>query len=55
MHRARLAYAAYVGFLQLMLQLQLPRMDQDDFDSYIDHVIETLIPPRITASVRAVG
>jgi AcrR family transcriptional regulator len=53
MHRARLAYAAYVGFLQLMLQLQLPRMDQDDFDSYVDHVLEALIPPRIAAPTRA--
>ena len=44
MNRARLAYSAYVGFLQLMLQLELPRMDQDEFDSYVVHVVDTLIP-----------
>ncbi|PZQ23526.1 MAG: TetR family transcriptional regulator [Stenotrophomonas acidaminiphila] len=38
-HRARLAYAAYVGFLQLSLQLQQPR-----FETYLEHVISTLIP-----------
>ena len=45
MHRARLAYSAYVGFLQLMLQLELPRMDTDDFEAYVAHVVATLIPP----------
>lgn len=44
MHRARLAYAAYVGFLQLMLQLRLPRMDADEFEGYVAHVVATLIP-----------
>ena len=44
MHRARLAYSAYVGFLQLMLQLKLPRMDSDEFESYVAHVVSTLIP-----------
>jgi AcrR family transcriptional regulator len=42
-HRARLAYAAYVGMLQLMMQLGLPRMDLAEFDDYVGHVIETLI------------
>jgi AcrR family transcriptional regulator len=42
-HRARLAYAAYVGMLQLMLQLRLPRMEQHEFDDYVTHVIDTLI------------
>ena len=42
--RARLAYAAYVGFLQLMLQLKLQRMDAEEFDSYVEHVVSTLIP-----------
>ncbi|HET7844878.1 MAG TPA: helix-turn-helix domain-containing protein [Xanthomonadales bacterium] len=46
MDRARLAYAAYVGFLQLMLQLDLPRMAQDEYDSYVEHVAATLIPSR---------
>jgi AcrR family transcriptional regulator len=44
MHRARLAYAAYVGFLQLMLQLRLPRMQHEEFESYVHHVAATLIP-----------
>lgn len=44
-HRARLAYAAYVGFLQLMLLLKLERMTPEDFDAYVEHVIATLIPP----------
>jgi AcrR family transcriptional regulator len=46
MDRARLAYAAYVGFLQLMLQLDLPRMTPEEYDSYVAHVATTLIPPR---------
>jgi AcrR family transcriptional regulator len=45
MHRARLAYTAYVGFLQLALQLQLPRMRAEEFESYVDHVVATLVPP----------
>ncbi|HVF34730.1 MAG TPA: helix-turn-helix domain-containing protein [Candidatus Saccharimonadia bacterium] len=44
MHRARLAYSAYVGFLQLMLQLKLPRMDSEDFEGYVAHVVAALIP-----------
>lgn len=43
-HRARLAYAAYVGFLQLALQLGMPRLDHAEFEAYVEHVIETLIP-----------
>ena len=43
-HRARLAFSAYVGFLQLMLQLKLPRLSSDEFDAYIEHMIATLIP-----------
>jgi AcrR family transcriptional regulator len=43
-HRARLTYAAYVGFLQLSLQLQQPRMSHDEFEAYLEHVISTLIP-----------
>jgi len=45
-HRARLAYAAYVGFLQLALQLGMPRLDQAEFENYVQHVIDTLIPSR---------
>ena len=43
-HRARLAYAAYVGFLQLSLQLQQPRLHHDEFEAYVEHVMDTLIP-----------
>ena len=43
-HRARLAYAAYVGFLQLSLQLGMPRLDHAQFEAYVEHVIATLIP-----------
>lgn len=44
-HRARLTYAAYVGFLQLSLQLHQPRLDHAGFESYVEHVMSTLIPP----------
>ena len=44
-HRARLAYSAYTGFLQLSLQMGLPRLSHDEFEAYVDHVIATLIPP----------
>ncbi|MFN3842422.1 MAG: TetR/AcrR family transcriptional regulator [Rehaibacterium terrae] len=43
-HRARLTYAAYVGFLQLSLQLQQPRLHHDEFEAYVEHVMATLIP-----------
>ena len=43
-HRARLTYAAYVGFLQLALQLGMPRLEHAEFDAYVQHVIDTLIP-----------
>jgi AcrR family transcriptional regulator len=43
-HRARLTYAAYVGFLQLSLQLQQPRLHHDEFEQYVEHVMATLIP-----------
>lgn len=42
--RARLVYSVYAGFLQLASQPGLPRMDHDEFEAYIDHVIDTLIP-----------
>ncbi len=42
--RAMLTYAAYVGYLQLLEQHQAPEPDGDDFDPYLDHVINTLIP-----------
>ena len=43
-HRARLTYAAYVGFLQLNLQLQQARMPQEEFEAYVDHLTRTLVP-----------
>jgi AcrR family transcriptional regulator len=43
-NRARLAYAAYVGFLQLALQLGQPRLHRDELDAYVRHVAATLIP-----------
>ncbi|MBA3487201.1 MAG: TetR/AcrR family transcriptional regulator [Lysobacter sp.] len=43
-HRARLAYAAYVGFLQLNLQLHQTRLQHDEFEAYVEHVMATLIP-----------
>lgn len=43
-HRARLTYAAYVGFLQLNLQLHQPRMPQDQFEDYVAHLTRTLVP-----------
>jgi len=42
--RARLTYAAYVGFLQLSLQLKQPRLSHEEFDAYVGHVVSTLIP-----------
>ena len=44
-HRALLCYSVYAGFLQLNLQLGLPRLnDHADLDAFIDHTMETLIP-----------
>lgn len=42
--RARLTYAAYAGFLQLSLQLGLPRLSHAEFDEYVEHAMSTLIP-----------
>jgi AcrR family transcriptional regulator len=44
-HRARLLYAAYVGFLQLNLQLHQMRMQHEEFEAYVEHMMATLIPP----------
>jgi len=43
-HRARLAYSAYVGLLQLTLQLRSSRLSSEDFDAYVGHMIDTLVP-----------
>ena len=44
LNRARLTYAAYVGFLQLNFTLGLPRLNHDEFDDYVEHMIGALIP-----------
>ncbi|HEY9130763.1 MAG TPA: helix-turn-helix domain-containing protein [Dyella sp.] len=44
LNRARLTYAAYVGFLQLNFTLGLPRISHEEFDAYVEHMIRTLIP-----------
>jgi AcrR family transcriptional regulator len=43
-HQARLTYSVYLGFLQLQRQHQTPSLSSEDFDAYIEHVIQTLIP-----------
>lgn len=45
-HRARLTYAAYIGLLQLNMQIKQFRLHQDEFEEYIQHVMDTLIPSR---------
>jgi AcrR family transcriptional regulator len=44
LNRARLTYAAYVGFLQLNFTLGLPRLNHEEFEAYVEHTIATLIP-----------
>lgn len=43
-HRARLTYAAYVGFLQLNLTLELPHLSHEQYEAYVEHVIGALVP-----------
>ena len=43
-YRARLAYSAYVGFLQLTLQLKSLKLSNEDLEAYVEHVIGALIP-----------
>lgn len=43
-HRARLAYSAYIGLLQLTLQLRSSRLSSEVFDAYVGHMIDTLVP-----------
>jgi len=43
-HQARLTYSVYLGFLQLQRQHQTPSLSSEDFEAYIEHVIQTLIP-----------
>lgn len=44
-NQARLTYSVYLGFLQLQRQHQTPSLSSEEFEEYIEHVIETLIPP----------
>lgn len=41
--RARLAYTAYAGFLQLAWA-GLPRLTHEEFEQYMEHVMATLLP-----------
>ncbi len=43
-NQARLTYSVYLGFLQLQKQHQTPSLSSEEFDAYIEHVIDTLIP-----------
>ncbi|MGH8191850.1 MAG: TetR/AcrR family transcriptional regulator [Rhodanobacteraceae bacterium] len=43
-HRARLTYAAYVGFLQLNLTLEMPHLSHEQYEAYVEHVIRALVP-----------
>ena len=43
-YQARLTYSVYLGFLQLQRQHQTPSLSSGEFDDYIDHLINTLIP-----------
>lgn len=47
-HRARLTYAAYVGFLHLSLQAQQDRLAHEEYEAYVEHVMQTLIPYNMT-------
>ena len=44
LHRARLTYSTYLGFLQLKAQHQTPNLSSGEFEDYMTHVIATLIP-----------
>lgn len=44
LNRALLVYASYVGFLQLNLQLGYPKLSHAEFEQYVAHLTETLIP-----------
>jgi len=51
-NRARLAYSAYVGFVQLS-RIGQPRMSHEEFEAYIRDFIETLVPRKCNARVIA--
>lgn len=41
--RANLLYSSYVGYLQLQAQGLVPDPDDEEFDLYVRHIIETLV------------
>ncbi|MGV6852458.1 MAG: TetR/AcrR family transcriptional regulator [bacterium] len=43
-YRARLTYTAYIGFLQLTKQMHGVHLRGDEFEEYMQHLIETLVP-----------
>ncbi len=43
-YRARLVYSAYIGFLQLNLQLPQDRPPKEEYEAYVAHMMATLIP-----------
>jgi hypothetical protein len=47
-NQARMIYSVYLGFLQLQRQHQTPSLSSEEYETYIDHVIETLIPHEIS-------
>ena len=44
LHRARMTYMSYVGFLRYYQNFKAARMELDELDAYIEHMIATLIP-----------
>jgi AcrR family transcriptional regulator len=43
-HHGRLLYSAYAGFLQMNMQMGMPRLTHEEFDDYVAHAIDTLVP-----------
>lgn len=41
---ARLAYAAYLGFMQMNLVFGHERISHEEYDAYVAHLIDTLVP-----------
>lgn len=41
---ARLAYAAYLGFMQMNLVFGHESISHEEYDQYVDHLIATLVP-----------
>ncbi|MGA7296092.1 MAG: TetR/AcrR family transcriptional regulator [Rhodanobacteraceae bacterium] len=44
MNSARLAYAAYLGFMQMNLVFGRERISQEQYNDYVEHLIATLVP-----------